>query len=555
MARFGTSLGTVFVGIRGDDSKLDADLKKANKQIAAFALAAGAAIAFGMKKAVDAAIIQEAAEKRLESVIRATGMAAGFTADQMKKMASSLQAVTTVGDETILAGQAILATFKQIHGEAFERTTKAALDMSEVMQQDLRSSVVMLGKALNDPIKNLSAMSRAGVQFTKVQTDMIKELAAAGDMMGAQEIILDELESQFGGAAEAARDQFGGAMTAAANAGGDLLEQIGFIITKSEGMIGVIKDLESTFNNLITTMKGGMSVWDFFWGESKIEQFKRESAAALELATSYKGEFAGIGGDQTGGDTARTNAIRKTLEDEHAFFLNHFSKIDDDYLKSLEARRDLDLEFQEEKAARLAAETQALSDKAALEFAIEQELTANKKAEEMERQKLQDATMKGALNNATFALREIGKTNATAFAAYKAIKIAETIVATASSAQKSYDAMASIPYVGPALGAAAAAAAIAAGMMQISAINSASPGGGGSVSAGGYGGAAPTYGADPVTGIPDQAEQLPAINVNIENYVDSEENRRNLVDWLNDFVEDKGGRLVASDAQFAGNLT
>lgn len=68
-----------------------------------------------------------------------------------------------------------------------------------------------------------------------------------------------------------------------------------------------------------------------------------------------------------------------------------------------------------------------------------------------------------------------GKHSKEAFAMYKAFKITETIISTYSGAMKAYEALASIPYVGPALGVAAAAAVTAFGMAQVSAINSAQP--------------------------------------------------------------------------------
>jgi len=98
------------------------------------AMAAASIYAFTkvMSESVKLANIQEASEARLAAVINATGQAAGYNIEQMKGMAAALQKVTTVGDEVILNGMAILATFKNIRGEAFERTTKAALDMSAV---------------------------------------------------------------------------------------------------------------------------------------------------------------------------------------------------------------------------------------------------------------------------------------------------------------------------------------------------------------------------------------------------------------------------------------
>lgn len=56
-------------------------------------------------------------------------------------------------------------------------------------------------------------------------------------------------------------------------------------------------------------------------------------------------------------------------------------------------------------------------------------------------------------------------------AAFKIAASAQTIISTYSAATKSYDSLASIPYVGPALGAAAAAAAIASGLANLARIN------------------------------------------------------------------------------------
>jgi hypothetical protein len=259
-------LGGIYVDVRAKLDQYKSDLEKSKAfadraaakiqksldsitfKHAAMAAAAASGIAIvAMKQSIDLAKEQEAVEKRLEAVLKSTGYAAGFNADQLKTMAGEMQKVTTTGDEMILKNMAMLATFKKIQGEGFERATKSALDMAEVMQTDVRSAIIMIGKALNDPIANLSAMSRAGVQFTKEQKAMVKQLWEANRIAEAQAIILSELESQFGGAAKVARDTFGGAMKAAENAFGDLQEQIGFAITKNETFIELVKEAEQVF--------------------------------------------------------------------------------------------------------------------------------------------------------------------------------------------------------------------------------------------------------------------------------------------------------------------
>jgi len=236
------------------------------------AAAAGFTVLFMAFRKISAALseytalagVQETAEKKLAAVIRATGQAAGLNIAQMKAMAAGMQAVTTTGDEVILNGMAILATFKNIQGEAFERTTMAALDMSEVLKQDLKTSMVMLGKAMNDPVKGMSAMSKAGVQFTDEQKALAKQLVETGDMAAAQEVILKELEGQFGGVAKAARETYDGMKKAAGNALGDLKEEIGFIITKNEFFVEGLKILELIFIGLGEEVNANQQNWRDF---------------------------------------------------------------------------------------------------------------------------------------------------------------------------------------------------------------------------------------------------------------------------------------------------
>lgn len=225
---------------------------------------AGLAAVYGITKAIGGVISatrewiglaneQESAEKRLEAVIRATGGAAGYTIGQLKEMASQMQAVTTVGDEVILSGMSILSTFRNIKGDVFKDASMAALDMVTVMRQGkvtaeaLDSQMIQLGKALNDPVEGLAALSRVGVQFTAEQEATIKALVETGDVMGAQRIILEELKNEFGGAAAMMADTFPGASSQARNALGDLKEELGFVITKNQFFIDIQKMAASTF--------------------------------------------------------------------------------------------------------------------------------------------------------------------------------------------------------------------------------------------------------------------------------------------------------------------
>lgn len=185
-----------------------------------------AAVGVASKRAADAAGEQIAAERKLESVLAATGNAAGFTADELKRMASDLQQVTNYGDEATLSAMGVLASFTNIKGDVFRDATTAAQDLSAVMGQDLQSSVVQIGKALNDPIRGVTALQRVGVAFTQQQKDQITAMVEAGNSMGAQQLILAELKKEFGGAAEAMADPF----TQFGNAAGDVQEELGMLV-------------------------------------------------------------------------------------------------------------------------------------------------------------------------------------------------------------------------------------------------------------------------------------------------------------------------------------
>jgi len=217
------------------------NVKAAKKVGGAFkglgAILGAAGIGLAMKSVISATIEQERVIAQLESALKSTGGKAGKTSEELQKLASSLQDVTTFGDETIIAGEALLLTFTKIQGDVLPRTIDAMLDMSQAMGTDLKSSAIQLGKALNDPATGLTMLTRSGITFSEEQKKVIKSLQEAGDMAGAQSVILKELETQFGGSAKAARDTFGGALEGLKNAFGDLLEGTGGNLDDAKGAI------------------------------------------------------------------------------------------------------------------------------------------------------------------------------------------------------------------------------------------------------------------------------------------------------------------------------
>jgi hypothetical protein len=146
---------------------------------------------------------------QLDAVITSTGGAAGVTANQVKTMAGNMEKLSLFEDEAIISSSSLLLTFTNIGKDVFPRAQQAVIDMSQALGQDLKSSSVQLGKALNDPINGITALSRVGVSFTEDQKKVIESMVEAGDVAGAQALILQELEKEFGGSAKAASDAAG----------------------------------------------------------------------------------------------------------------------------------------------------------------------------------------------------------------------------------------------------------------------------------------------------------------------------------------------------------
>jgi hypothetical protein len=175
------------------------------------ALAGIAAIVHtGIGESLDAA----AGTAQLEAGIKSTGNAANVSVDGLNALASSIQGYSGQTDDSIVKSEQLLLTFTNIKNDSpdkiFDQATKASADMAAKMGGEASDSAILLGKALNDPEKGITALTRVGVSFSDGQKASIKAMQESGDVAGAQKIILAELSTEFGGAAEAAGNSLPG---------------------------------------------------------------------------------------------------------------------------------------------------------------------------------------------------------------------------------------------------------------------------------------------------------------------------------------------------------
>jgi hypothetical protein len=221
-----------------DKRGLDTGLKSASQGLKGFGSSIGGAMAalgavgaavgaFSVVTNAIGGMISAAREsiavnKDLEATILSTGGVAGVTGDMARKYAEDLSMVTNFQDDAILSGEAMLLTFTKIGKDVFPLATETMLNMAQKFGS-IDSAAVQLGKALNDPLKGVTALQRVGVTFSATQKQQIKDFMAVNDLAGAQGVILGELGTEFGGLAKAAADPF----IQVQNAIGEINEMLG----------------------------------------------------------------------------------------------------------------------------------------------------------------------------------------------------------------------------------------------------------------------------------------------------------------------------------------
>jgi len=178
---------------------------------AALALAAAgvAAIAFG-KKAIEAGEGAATANARIAQINDSMGLFGESTDTVTQRLISYAEATaraTGIDTNSIKITQAKLLTFKELAASAnevggeFDRATQAAIDLASAGFGSAETNAVQLGKALQDPIKGLTALGRSGVTFTEIEKERIKTLVESNKIGEAQKLILEAIETQVGGTA------------------------------------------------------------------------------------------------------------------------------------------------------------------------------------------------------------------------------------------------------------------------------------------------------------------------------------------------------------------
>ncbi|MFT9076568.1 phage tail tape measure protein [Ethanoligenens sp.] len=225
----GASVGTLGDKIKSSFSNMGQSIKSAfslenvKAGIGSVGAAVGAFLGSSISKAQDA----QKANADLAQTLKSTGGASGMTMQLLDELTESMIKNTTFSDDEVKSGEGMLLTFTNIGKNVFPQATAALLDMSQKMGTAPKDAAVQLGKALNDPVKGITALTRVGVTFTDQQKDQIAQMVKTGDMAGAQKVILGELNKEFGGQAAAAADTYAGKQKQLQNTMEEVQETIG----------------------------------------------------------------------------------------------------------------------------------------------------------------------------------------------------------------------------------------------------------------------------------------------------------------------------------------
>ncbi len=314
------TIGSLIVDMKANTAKLDEQLKASKKHFSnmqhTINEVKGALIGLGavtvMKDILGVVAANEKAFALLKSQVKATGGAAGFTAEGLQAMAMQMEHVSTFSHVAIEQGQAELMAFTNITGEQFKKTLQVSMDFAAVTGRNLPDALRTLGEAINNPVSSLGRLTQAGVSLSKEQQNQIKAMAASGNMIGAQNALLKDLQTSYGGAAEAARNTLGGALEGLKNDLADVLEGKDHSF---DGATQAINQLGQTlnspgvkegFDNLISALAKVVS-----WVAKAITGFT-EMGQGIGIVLAKVG---GYGGQQNAGLASLDVEIKKIKDD------------------------------------------------------------------------------------------------------------------------------------------------------------------------------------------------------------------------------------------------
>lgn len=448
------------------------------KAVAAFAAIKGAIDFFA--SSVTAANENARAVNTLAAAYQAVGYTASGAMQQAQQFATKMQQLTGIADEAFLNAQRLLANYGVVGSKAQE-AIQAAYALSIGRSIDFATAMDLVSKAA---VGQTQTLSRYGI--------VLGDNVAEGEKFNA---VLAQINERFGATAQAAIGDSTTKLNALKESWGDFKEQVGAGL--NEGLVPVVDFLTKSvgwINQAFKSLSAGWAV-SFDWlftalqgvkaGFITLGEYALKSLEPIVKVMSY----IPVVGDKIKGVFDEANKSLSQMADnarEQASIMAEMST-------PLSAILETEKAITEEQQTRLDLQAEEINSRVANEQAAQEQLTEAVREGVEERQEIirqaaeQEAEQetnlsflkknlglnerkekKSNLENITGMLKQGSKEQ---MVVQKAQGLAQAAISTYQAANSAYAALAPIPIIGPALGAAAAAAAIAYGLNNVAQIS------------------------------------------------------------------------------------
>ena len=254
-----------------------------------------AALTFALRATVGVISRAEQQFLKLEAIFKATGSAAGLTLEEIEDLSRQIGVGTLASTQKVRDAAGILLTFKSISGDTFKTALELTQDLAEVGFGDVKQGAIQLGKALEEPIVGLGALRRVGVSFTESQKEVIKVLSMTGRKAEAQDIILQALNEQVGGAGKKAAEGLAGAIDS-------VVEKFTMFIEESKAGRAIVDALTVSLNALAGFFGDFEKSVERLNTENKLVEFIEETKKKIDELNAKNTFILGVDEVDTVGD-------------------------------------------------------------------------------------------------------------------------------------------------------------------------------------------------------------------------------------------------------------
>ena len=448
------------------------------KAVAAFAAIKGVIDFFA--SSVQAANENARAVNTLAAAYNAVGYTAQGAMKQAQDFATKMQSLTGIADEAFLNAQRLLANYGVVGAKAQE-AIQAAYALSIGRSIDFGTAMDIVSKAAAGQTQTLA---RYGIQI-----DKNTESGAKFDA------VLAQINERFGATAQAAMGDSTTKLNALKESWGDFKEQVGAGL--NDGLVPAVDFLTKAVGWLNQAFKSLGAIFGIVFDQAMI------GVKQFEAGLVTTGEYALKAFQPLVNLMSYLPGVGNTIKEAYAGALASLEQTGDSLQGQIETlqemRTPLSAIWETEKAitdeqqARLDLQAEEINNRVSNEQAAQEQLTEVVRQGVEERKQLQDEAtaeetqkktdlfgLSALLNKQetqdkkkTFAditnmLRTGSKEQ---MAVQKAQGMAQAAISAYQAANSAYAALAPIPIIGPALGAAAAAAAIAYGLGNVAQIS------------------------------------------------------------------------------------